>query len=141
MISDRLRRIVGWLLPAADVDALAALDGGPGPEPELDLVMDRSPLWEPRPMSDGDFDAARASFTRKLAAGLDLPEEWLTVPGSWHWTDPDAIAEMHRQYDTQRDVERLLERVPAPMPTGHPCSAPPSTEDHRTPIERLREGA
>ncbi|HMJ75148.1 MAG TPA: hypothetical protein VK507_04200 [Iamia sp.] len=78
MISDRLRRIVGWLLPPADVDALAALDGGPGPEPELDLVMDVTPLWEPQPMADEDFEAVRAQLVGKLADTLDLPAEWLT---------------------------------------------------------------
>lgn len=32
-MGDLLRRLSGWLWPAPDTHALAALDGGPGPEP------------------------------------------------------------------------------------------------------------
>lgn len=32
-MADLLRRFARWFFPSADPDAIAALDGGPGPEP------------------------------------------------------------------------------------------------------------
>ena len=78
-MADLLRRLRRWLWPDHP-DALAALDGGPGPEPV--------PPWE----------EMRDAMRDRMAATMDIPREWLVAeadPAPLTLADVEAMRERH----------------------------------------------
>lgn len=95
-----LRRFVGWLFPPVDPNALAALDGGPGPELSApDSAGANYPTGDDGADSPRTDEEIRAQIIAKLADGLDIPEEFLRAEVADRHLTPDDVAEMRRRFE------------------------------------------